>query len=152
MIIEYIGDILMKVTLSYFLNGMVFRQGSEHWNIDYLCRQHLVYDLAQVQQYVAEEVDGPGCIIVGGYRSMWQLHFDLKEFKFLKKWQCLQQLWRNLSLSCEIRTGKWLKRKKFHAPGPNHCWHIDGYNKLKPFGFPIHGCVDSWSRKIMCCK
>ena len=21
-------------------------------------------------------------------------------------------------------------------------WHIDGYDKLKPYGFPIHGCID----------
>ena len=26
--------------------------------------------------------------------------------------------------------------------GPNWCWHIDGYDKLKPFGFPIHACID----------
>ena len=26
---------------------------------------------------------------------------------------------------------------------------IDGYDKFKPFGFPIHGCIDGWSRKIM---
>jgi len=26
--------------------------------------------------------------------------------------------------------------------GPDFLWHIDGYDKLKPFGFPIHGCID----------
>ena len=26
--------------------------------------------------------------------------------------------------------------------GPNWCWHIDGYDKLKAFGFPIHACID----------
>ena len=26
--------------------------------------------------------------------------------------------------------------------GPNYTWHCDGYNKLKPYGFPIHGCID----------
>ena len=29
--------------------------------------------------------------------------------------------------------------------GPNWCWHIDGYDKLKPFGFPIHVCIDGVS-------
>eukprot|EP00731_Ephydatia_muelleri_P025383 Em0017g466a len=33
--------------------------------------------------------------------------------------------------------------------GPNWCWHIDGYDKLKPFGFPIHACIDGFSRKII---
>ena len=26
--------------------------------------------------------------------------------------------------------------------GPNFCWHLDGYDKLSPFGFHIHGCID----------
>ena len=21
-------------------------------------------------------------------------------------------------------------------------WHLDGYDKLKPYGFAIHGCID----------
>ena len=31
----------------------------------------------------------------------------------------------------------------------NYCWHVDGYDKRKPYGFPIHGYIDGWSRKIM---
>ena len=27
--------------------------------------------------------------------------------------------------------------------------HVDGYDKLKDFGFPIHGCIDGYSRKIL---
>ena len=33
--------------------------------------------------------------------------------------------------------------------GPNFMWHVDGYDKLKLFGFPIHGCIDGYSRKIL---
>ena len=33
--------------------------------------------------------------------------------------------------------------------GPNHIWHIDGNDKLKPFGFCISGCIDGFSRKII---
>ena len=36
--------------------------------------------------------------------------------------------------------------------GPNYIWHVDGYDKLKPYGFPIHGAIDGWSRKIMWLK
>ena len=28
-------------------------------------------------------------------------------------------------------------------------WHIHGYDKLKPIGFPIHGAIDGFSRKIL---
>ena len=29
-----------------------------------------------------------------------------------------------------------------YIQGPNFAWHCDGYDKLKPFGLPIHGCID----------
>lgn len=35
------------------------------------------------------------------------------------------------------------------SPGSNHCWHVDKYDKLKPFVLAIHGCVDGFSRKVM---
>ena len=28
-------------------------------------------------------------------------------------------------------------------------WHIDGCNKLKPYGFSVHGCIDGFSRRII---
>ena len=28
-------------------------------------------------------------------------------------------------------------------------WLIDGYDKLKPFGFPIHGAIADFSRKVL---
>ena len=33
--------------------------------------------------------------------------------------------------------------------GPGDVFHIDGNDKLKRWGFAIHGCVDGFSRKIM---
>ena len=49
----------------------------------------------------------------------------------------------------EMRRAHRLKRRVYHNPGPNYAWHCDGYDKLKPYGFPIHGCVDGWSRKVL---
>ena len=42
-----------------------------------------------------------------------------------------------------------LRRRIYRNPGPNYAWHIDGHNKLKPFGFAIHGAIDGYSRKIL---
>lgn len=28
-------------------------------------------------------------------------------------------------------------------------WHLDGNDKLKPYGFCIHGCIDGFSRKLI---
>ena len=35
------------------------------------------------------------------------------------------------------------------SQGLNLMWHIDGYDKLKPFGFPIHVAIDGFNRKIL---
>ena len=42
-----------------------------------------------------------------------------------------------------------LKRRVYQNPGPNYSWHIDGYDKLKCWGFPIHGAIDGFSRRIL---
>lgn len=45
-----------------------------------------------------------------------------------------------------------LRRRTYANPGPSFCWHMDGYDKLKPFGFAIHGAIDGFSRKILWLK
>ena len=50
------------------------------------------------------------------------------------------------------RKARYLHRRKYFSPGPNYCWHVDGYDKLKPYGLPMHGCIDGFSRKIIWLK
>ena len=45
-----------------------------------------------------------------------------------------------------------LRRRKYVSEGSNSCWHADGYDKLKPYGFPIHGCIDGYSSRILWLK
>ena len=47
------------------------------------------------------------------------------------------------------RINRRLKRRKYFARGPNFLWHIDGYDKVKPYGIAIHGCIDGFSRKLI---
>ena len=49
----------------------------------------------------------------------------------------------------EERRNRRLHRRDYISPGPNFVWHIDGYDKLKPYGFPIHGAIDGFSRKVL---
>ncbi|EDO30927.1 predicted protein [Nematostella vectensis] len=49
----------------------------------------------------------------------------------------------------ERRRRRRLKRRKYVTPGPNFLWHIDGWDKLAPFGFFIHGAIDGYSRRIL---
>ena len=47
------------------------------------------------------------------------------------------------------RKSRKLTRREYHSFGPNHTWHIDSYDKLKPFGIAIHGAIDGYSRRIL---
>lgn len=40
-------------------------------------------------------------------------------------------------------------RRQFYSPGPNYTWHVDGYDKLKPYGICIHACICGFSRRIL---
>lgn len=42
-----------------------------------------------------------------------------------------------------------LRRRQYRSKGPNYIWHIDGYDKLKPYRFCVHGAIDGYSRRIM---
>ena len=43
-----------------------------------------------------------------------------------------------------------LRHREYRGRGPNFIWHLDGYDKLKPYGLYIHGGIDGYSRKILC--
>ena len=45
-----------------------------------------------------------------------------------------------------------LMRREYQSFGPNHAWHIDGYDKLKPFGIAIHGVIDGYNPRILWLK
>lgn len=49
----------------------------------------------------------------------------------------------------ERRRSRKLQRRVYTSRGPDFTWHIDGYDKLKPYGFAIHGAIDGYSRKIL---
>lgn len=47
-----------------------------------------------------------------------------------------------------------IKRRVYRVRGANALWHIDGNEKLRPWGFWVHGCIDGYSRLIIylaCC-
>ena len=48
-----------------------------------------------------------------------------------------------------IRREKVIRRKIYHTIGSGYIYYIDENDKLKRWGFPIHGCIDRFSRKVM---
>lgn len=51
-----------------------------------------------------------------------------------------------------LRQRRRLRRRQYYNKGPNFHWHTDCYNKLKPFGICITGCIDGFSRYIIWLK
>lgn len=47
------------------------------------------------------------------------------------------------------RQRRVLRRRTYTALGPSYLWHADGHDKLKRYGFPIHACIDGYSRRII---
>ena len=50
------------------------------------------------------------------------------------------------------RKARHLRRRRYVSEGSNSCWHADGHDKLKPYGFPIHGYIDGYSSRILWLK
>lgn len=48
-----------------------------------------------------------------------------------------------------LRSRKRLRRRDSFSKGANYLWHMDGYDKLKPYGLPISGCIDGFSLHII---
>ena len=83
------------------------------------------YDLNLVREAILTELSGPGCS--SGYRSMWHtLH--LQNIQVPR--HVVENLMRELDPDgCEQRSHA-LQRRWYSSPGPNHTWHVDGYDKL----------------------
>lgn len=113
-----------------------------------LGRKSTVFDEDQIRARIRQEIDGPGCM--AGYRSMWH---TLRCEGYMIPRHKVESILRELDPDgCEERRAHRLKRRAYINPGPNFCWHLDGYDKIKPYGFPIHGGIDGFSRKMMWLK
>jgi len=58
-----------------------------------------------------------------------------------------------LRCRCSVPVAEWqsrcISRRNYFACGPNFIWHLDGYDKLKPFGLCISAAIDQFLRKII---
>jgi hypothetical protein len=47
------------------------------------------------------------------------------------------------------RSRRVLRRRHYLSKGPNFAIHIDGWDKLKPYGISVHAAVDGFSRRVL---
>ena len=98
---------------------------------------------------IQREIEGPNSLV--GYRGMWN-HLK-RSYGIRITRDTIMTLMQEIDpQGIELRRARRLTRREYRSPGPNHCWHIDGYDKLKPYGLRMHGCIDGFSRKILWLK
>ena len=83
-----------------------------------------------------------------GYRTMWQMQHPKCGFTLRR--DDVMRLMADLDLSGVEQRHRWIfVSRVYHSLGPNHVWHVDGYDKLKPYHFAISCCIDDYSRRVM---
>ena len=99
-------------------------------------------DVGDVLHAVMHELNGSGSIV--GYRAMHQRIRNNHGLVVTR--ETVRHVLRVVDPDgVEARSKHRLTRRKYKARGPNDRWHIDGYDKLKHFGFCIHGAIDGYS-------
>ena len=78
-----------------------------------------------LQNMVRNELDGPSC--VAGYRCLW--HTLRLKYGLVVPRTKVQYLLKELDpQGAEERRRRRLHRRSYRSPGPNECWHADGYD------------------------
>lgn len=114
-----------------------------------LSRRKKQYNPLQVLSEAQKLLDSSQCLV--GYRHVWHT-LNMNGIQVPRK--DVQELLSILDPEgCQMRRAHKLKRRSYHNAGPDAAWHVDGYDKVKRnFGFPIHACIDGWSRKVIWLK
>ena len=101
--------------------------------------------ISELKNVIESEIQGHASM--RGYRGLWQ---SLKtNYGIIVRRDIVMDILKKIDpQEINMPKGHCLPKRKYVSEGINSCWHTDGYDKLKPFGFPIHGCIDGYSRRI----
>ncbi|XP_057308116.1 uncharacterized protein LOC130646002 [Hydractinia symbiolongicarpus] len=110
-----------------------------------LYRKGHVSDTKDLIEFVREELNGSGSCV--SYRQMH--HRCVNNGLRVNRSSVAAAMSVIDPEGVECRRRKYLRRRMYFSRGPNWVWHIDGYDKLKPYGFSIHSAIDGFSRKII---
>lgn len=123
-------------------------------------------DDATLDEIVAEiSLSHPfvGSVIVGGHLEARGIHLPrLRVQNSLRRVDEIGVLVRYANppyqlLGSQSDLFRWsgiIRRRVYRVRGSNALWHHDGNEKLRPWGFYVHGCIDGHSRLIIylaCC-
>ena len=102
-------------------------------------------DLLQVALFIQEEVEKSGQL--HGYKF---IHLKCIHKGYVVTQETVRHLLHIIDpVGVATRSRNRLRRRRYINDGPDFMWHIDGYDKLKPYGICIHGAIDGFSRYII---
>lgn len=108
-------------------------------------RRRCYGDLEDTVSFISDQLLGSGRLL--GYRIM---HGKCKQHGLQARKEDVRMILQELdSEGVMTRRARRLIRRQYYAPGPNFIWHLDGNDKLVPYGIGIHGCIDGFSRKLI---
>lgn len=122
-------------------------------------------DLNEIVADIAHRHPLSGSVVVRGHLESLDIHIPLNRVK--ESLQTIDAIGVSLrcvypyyaatanSMSLQIFSDRWsaaIKRRVYKVRGSNALWHHDGNEKLRPWGFYVHGCIDGHSRLIIFLK
>jgi hypothetical protein len=110
-----------------------------------LFRRKHISNIFDVAMFVMEQVEQSGQLY--GYKL---LHLKCIQNGFVVSQETIRFLLQIIDPDgVNTRKRNRLQRRNYFGCGPDFTWHVDSYDKLKPYGFCINGCIDGFSRKII---
>ena len=110
-----------------------------------LNRRKLYSPIEDVLSFIQESLYGSTSRI--GYRLMY---YKCKQAGLRIPQEAVRLILRHLDPDgVAFRISRRLIRRRYYARGPNYIWHLDGYDKLTPYGLCISACIDGFSRRII---
>ena len=111
-----------------------------------LCRRKSYSHLPDVICAVDQELSGSGSSI--GYRQMHQRL--IVDHSLVVNRETVRIILKRLDPEgVSLRSRHAFRPRLYSVKCPNYMWHLNGYDKLKPFGFAVHGVIDGYSRRIL---
>lgn len=108
-------------------------------------RRRCYGNLEDTVAFISDELRGSGRLL--GYRIV---HEKCKQHGLQARKEDVRVILQELDREGVMtRQARRLTRRQYYAPGPNFIWHLDGNDKLVPYGIGIHGCIDGFSRKLI---
>ena len=114
-----------------------------------LNKSHAAASAAVIKQIREKEIEGPS--MLHGYQRMWNKLRTI--YNIIAPRDSVMEILREADpLHSNERLFQNLERRCYRSNGLNETCHVGGYEKLKLYRFPMHGCIDGFSRKIIWLK